>query len=217
MIKDMQSDNAKHVEAGIGVFGNSLRSQLDTMANNNVSQRMEAETNLATKLDGLLGRVQQQSQRQVEAMNVTMEQNIGQSLEKCMKSPMSIISEFKNFMEEVTKVQDGRHQDLSSMVTSVLEQACGAKARAEECASRISAMSDQNRLQQDFRGEENDRASNAPEGRYTTGTSGTMPRPGTADGARSRFRSNESRSRDEVSKGFSPSKYSQYGMQVMNS
>merc|ERR1740130_540966 len=55
LITNMQSDNAKHVEAGIGVFGNSLRAQLDTMQQAQASQRMEAETNISTKMDGLLG------------------------------------------------------------------------------------------------------------------------------------------------------------------
>jgi len=143
MIKEMQSDNAKHVEAGIGVFGNSLRAQLDTMASTQVSQRMEAEQNMATKMDGLLGRMQQQSQKQVESMNEVMDSNIQSSLEKYMKPQMSVIKEMRNSMEDVNKTQTGRHQDMTSMVTSVLEQACGAKARAEECAQGQKARAEE--------------------------------------------------------------------------
>jgi hypothetical protein len=147
-LKDMQADNAKHVEAGIGVFGNSLRAQIDSLTQAQLQQRMEAEKDIACNMDRLLSRIQghsqegaQENQKQAGRTMSALEANLKDCLEKVDQHHSGSIKEFQEYMETVVKTQHNRHQEMACMVNTVLEQACGAKTRAEAVADKLDVVS----------------------------------------------------------------------------
>jgi hypothetical protein len=68
MVKSMNSETSQKFEMGLGVFGNALRAQLDTMQAAQVGARKESDQSLTAKLDGLVGRTKDQSTRQLDAI-----------------------------------------------------------------------------------------------------------------------------------------------------
>jgi hypothetical protein len=140
MIKDFQADSGKSVEMGMGVFGNSLRAMIDNMQAQGHSHRVDMENNITSKIDSLLSKIQHQTQKQASEMNALFKADIKKSLEKANHEQDKGIKEFQKHLEDVSRAQLERHQDMSSAVSSVLEQACGAKLRAEECTQRVTVL-----------------------------------------------------------------------------
>jgi len=226
MIKDMQSDNAKHVDSSVDTLRNALRGQLDTMQSTQLSQRLEVESSISSKMGDFqssfsskmadfLGRMQQQSQDQVEKVNHTIEANIKEGLERACNSQMHSVKEFRTYMEGAAQGQQERHQDMTRMVTSVLEQACGAKSRAEECAQKLGSLDDRLTVPDDgFRdsysilARDSTRDSECPPSpRNTNGSMQGRPLSAGVNGG-SRRNSNGAPPQ--------PSKYSRFGASVLN-
>jgi len=182
MIKSIGQDCSKNIEVGIGIFGNSLRSQLENMQAAQLQQRMETETSISNKLDGFGSRLQAQTQSQAEKMSKMLEANIKESTEKAAKTQTDI-KDFRQHWQDTSKTQQDKSQDMHSMISSVLEQAIGAKDRSAECSERVALLYEQ-------LGGHHEPMS--PSGRPQT--AGSRPPPG----------------------GASRTKYSQYGMHVMN-
>merc|ERR1740133_569069 len=136
-IKDMNSDVAKHVEAGIGVFGNSLRAQLENLQSQQLSQRMESESNMGGKGDSLIARMQQQSNKQVDQMNDMIGTMVKENMDKASKDQKGDIKHLESQMEDIARAQQDRHSDIYSMITSVLEQSCGANSKAADLSALI--------------------------------------------------------------------------------
>jgi len=175
-IKDMNSDVAKHVEAGIGVFGNSLRAQLENLQSQQLSQRMESESNMGGKWDSLIARMQQQSNKQVDQMNDMIGTMVKENMDKASKDQKGDIKHLESQMEDIARAQQDRHSDIYSMITSVLEQSCGANSKAADLSALIQQQDRSDRsAQQDVS------PSFLDSGRHTTGGVPMSPnRPGTA-------------------------------------
>jgi len=214
LIKEMNADCSKHVEAGIGVFGNSLRAQLENLQSQQLAQRMETEAGTNSKWDGLLARMQQQSTKQVDQLNEMVQEIVKDNMQKSSKEQAAELKMLHTYMEEIAKSQQDRHQDIYAIITSVLEQSCGAKTRAEESAMNVAKLhqqlvTDQQRMDQDDDG---------PRYSETRNTTGSI-RPSTAgNGRRSSGRGGAGSDTGVGSPSFKQSKYgAQYGLQVLNS
>jgi hypothetical protein len=150
MIKNIGQDCSKHVEVGIGVFGNSLRSQLETMQSAQLQQRLETENNLTNKLDLMANHVHQVVERcsnqQTEKINVVLEpiptnlDKMKDSAEKAAQSQLDGLQSFQRCVEDASKRQHDKTQDMHSMLASVLEQTIGAKDRSTECSDKVSLL-----------------------------------------------------------------------------
>jgi len=214
LIKEMNADCSKHVEAGIGVFGNSLRAQLENLQSQQLAQRMETEAGTNSKWDGLLARMQQQSTKQVDQLNEMVQEIVKDNMQKSSKEQAAELKMLHTYMEEIAKSQQDRHQDIYAIITSVLEQSCGAKTRAEESAMNVAKLhqqivTDQQRMDHD------DDGPRFSEQRNTTGSM----RPSTAgNGRRSAGRGGSGSDAGVASPSFKQSKYgAQYGLNVLNS
>jgi len=140
MIKDMNQDCSKHVEAGMGVFGNSLRAQLDQLQAQQMAKSLEYESNIGSKFDGMIARLQQQASKQTDQMNQVVETVVKDNMDKASKDQSRGTKELQTCIEDMARAQKDRHQDMYSMVTSVLEQSCGAKAKAEQTGQQMTML-----------------------------------------------------------------------------
>jgi hypothetical protein len=179
MIKDLQADNARHLEGGFGIFGNSFRGLLDNMKTAQITSQADSEKNITAKVDSLL-------RKQVSEMNSMIKADLKKSMAQAAQDQTSGLTAFKGMLEEVARNQKESHQDLSSAVSSVLEQACGAKLRTDECTQRLGALCSklderQRSPQRDARESHRDDVSDTYENRTQSGSSQTGDaRPNTA-------------------------------------
>jgi hypothetical protein len=153
MIKDMAADCGKNNEACIGVFGNSVRAHLDNMQASQQTQRADSEKHIFARMDQLANKMQHESQKQASEMRNIFEKDVFHKLDQAnmeQNGGFKELSDIKSFMENFEKVQNNRHQDMSSAISSVLEQACGAKSRAEECMNKMHDFHNRLRTERQF-------------------------------------------------------------------
>merc|ERR1719181_1288036 len=103
---------------------------------------MESETNVFGKFNSLMAQMQQHSQLEAGKMSAAVESSIKQTTEKVSKNDAENLKDFRKFMEGATQQQQDRFQDMYSMISSVLEQACGAKNKADECSHTIAMLNE---------------------------------------------------------------------------
>jgi len=99
MAKDISQESCKQVEAGLGVFSNSLRSQLDNMQAGVQGGCKESERNVCVKIESLankLATVQQQSVKQVETMS---------SMEGKITETSMTVNQFPKHLEHAMRAQ----------------------------------------------------------------------------------------------------------------
>jgi hypothetical protein len=198
------------------------------------AQRADSEKHIFARMDQLANLMQQESQKQASEVKHVFEKNVFHKLDQAslelnggFKELMEIKSSFENF----ERSQQGRHQDMSTAVSSVLEQACGAKSRAEECMAKMHDFCNRMKTERQFAapsfknemGMEEEGTYGSPRSRpATVGNDGReLPRDfkhRTSSGSDQRASpdgvirpSTADRSRQELSKQAS------YGMQVMHS
>lgn len=178
-MENLNKDVAKHVEAGIGVFGNSLRAQLENLQSQQLAQRMESESNMGGKWDGLVARMQQQSIKQVDQMNDMIGTMVKENMDKASIDQKGDIKRLESYMEDVARAQQDRHSDIYSLITSVLEQSCGANSKAADLSAMIQQQDRSMPFPQDVGPSFRD------DGRYSTGSLPVVyTRPGTAGNER---------------------------------
>lgn len=152
--KDVCQECTKSVEVAVGTLGNSLRAQLESMEVSVKSQvalletgqqklQGECERNMSDKLHGFVSQLQQHTRSEVAKIGETVETSVRQSTGEVSRREMDSLTEFRKFMEAATQNQQDRFQDVYSMISSVLEQACGAKVKADECLAKVSSLTEQ--------------------------------------------------------------------------
>jgi len=104
------------------------------------SQQVATGANTGTNMDGLMASLQQQMQKQVDQMYQNLQNMIQENMVNASNNQAGGFQELKGYMEQESGRQQGRHQDISSVVNNVLEQSCGAKTSAEECASNLARL-----------------------------------------------------------------------------
>jgi hypothetical protein len=208
--KDLNEDMKKSVDAAVSVVGNSLRSQLEGLQALQLANRMESETNITSKLDGILNKWQTQvaqqlqhvvsqqlsgqNDKQSEKMSNMIESSIKTHMEQAGRSQTDGIRDFQRYMEDATRNQQQSSQDMHSVVLAT-------KACATECMDRIAVLG----------GQMGSNAAMEGTGSSRGGWGGNEPaRPSTAG------RGSGSGPPGSIRQQQSSSKYSQYGMQVMH-
>jgi len=151
LIKQNSQDQSKSIEMGIGVFGNSLRQQIEGMQAQQQAQRLESETKVVSKLDGMVIHLQQHSSSQSVQAAEGMSKKLEEVIDKSTKIQTDVIkeaflvqrqplSQLQKAAEDNVKVQQERHQDMQSIINCVLDQASGAKSRSVECCEKLSLL-----------------------------------------------------------------------------
>jgi len=151
LIKQNSQDQSKSIEMGIGVFGNSLRQQIEGMQAQQQAQRLESETKVVSKLDGMVIHLQQHSASQSVQAAEGMSKKLEEVIDKSTKIQTDVIkeaflvqrqplSQLQKAAEDNVKVQQERHQDMQSIINCVLDQASGAKSRSVECCEKLSLL-----------------------------------------------------------------------------
>jgi hypothetical protein len=109
IIKELNADYAKSVEVGIGVLGNSLRLQLESVQVAQLAQGSEVESSLTSKLDskidGLSRWVQQQltlqSQKHMDKIGSMLDTNISDATERAARNQLDSIRDLQDYLEQV--------------------------------------------------------------------------------------------------------------------
>jgi hypothetical protein len=143
MVKHVGSDTAKNIEMGIGVFGNSLRSQLEHMQSQQLQQRTESESNIAMKFESFASHVQQDSSKNTEKLGCVLDKALKESAERSTRQQNDGLERFRKCLDETSQKQQDKAKDMHTMLASVLEQTIGAKDRCSECSEKVSLLSAQ--------------------------------------------------------------------------
>jgi len=154
LIKQNSQDSSqitKSIEMGIGVFGNSLRQQIEGMQAQQQAQRLESEAKVASKLDGVVNQMREQSSSQSVQATADLSKKFEQVIDKNTRIQADVIKDaflgqkeplakLQKTQEDTVRVQQERHQDLQSVINCVLDQASGAKSRSVECCEKLSQL-----------------------------------------------------------------------------
>jgi hypothetical protein len=220
----------KSVEVSMGMYGTSVRSQIDAVQITLKAQmehleqaqqhaRMESETNVVTKLNGLLTQMQQTTKSEDGKVISNLETSIRDSVERMLKQEIETVKDLRKFMEHATQNQQDRFQDMYSMMSSVLEQACGAKSKAGDCADSLKNLEDGLLCGDDRPPSYNGSPMQMQSGTFNSTRNGG--RPISANGSHAASNRDQFQ-RDQRGSGSSktpprtmPTKYSQYGAQMV--
>jgi bacteriorhodopsin len=142
--RELNSETTKTLEMGLGVFGNSLRSQIDTLqaaqlgrSVSNQAEGVKDSSSVISKLETLSGRTKEGFQKNSEKIE-KMETNV----EKTMCRQAEAIKDLKKNMEDTMRQQVERTQEVHTVMSSVVEEATGARTKATECSYKLSHVTE---------------------------------------------------------------------------
>jgi len=151
MSQDVSRECSKTIEVAMGVFGNSLRaqldatqvavkSQLDDLQSVTATHRMESESKVFSQIEALVTHNQQSALAETVKMNQALESSIRSSGERISAMGDAGLKDFRKYVEGATQSHQDRFRDVHSLISSVLEQACGAKTKATECSESLHVL-----------------------------------------------------------------------------
>jgi hypothetical protein len=140
-VKDLNQDFSKNVEMGMGVVGNSLRSQLEGLQASQLSHHHNTESSIATKVDSKLTNLKQEISTQSQQMAAHTQAHTQKQLDKQSDQLNSLLASTKEDMQ----AQRQAAEEIQSTLRDV-------RAGTDECSDRIAGLYDHLGVSDDARG-----------------------------------------------------------------
>jgi len=131
-VKSLNTDFSRNVEVGLGVVGNSLRSQLEGLQASQLSQHHNTEASISNKMESKLDRVQQQLLQQSQQL---ASQSVAQSQKSFEKHTENITDMLKQTKDDVQKVSRAA-EDMSNAAGMMQD----VRAGTDECVERLAVL-----------------------------------------------------------------------------